>query len=380
MTDNKGTYALGNLVPGGNYEIMPGKSGSYTDGVSTLDLILVNRHLTGSRALESPYKIIAADVDGNGRISVRDIIQLQRLILNVTNTFPENKPWRFIPKSFQFPNPKDPFASPFPESKFVSNLFKDMNDGDFVAIKVGDVNNSIIPENGISPRSQETSRVFLLPQWKLQPGERVWLPIYFESRDFWWGGQFALQFNPELIKIHGFSASDELKVTDKPLSDNKWAFTWYSDDLKKIEAGEVLGFIEVEALRQTVLSNALSLSNNFFDSEAYLSTQHIDSVVVAPLTIQFASPNAATNSGLRLWPNPFKDWVTFQLPPASGSQGILDIYDVQGRKIWTKSWQLNKGDAPLFTLQGTELPHAGVYIYKYADGLGQYTGNLILQK
>jgi hypothetical protein len=103
-------------------------------------------------------------------------------------------------------------------------------------------------------------------------------------------------------------------------------------------------------------------------------------VVVAPLTIQFASPNAATNSGLRLWPNPFKDWVTFQLPPASGSQGILDIYDVQGRKIWTKSWQLNKGDTPLFTLQGTELPHAGVYIYKYADGLGQYTGNLILQK
>jgi hypothetical protein len=68
-------------------------------------------------------------------------------------------------------------------------------------------------------------------------------------------------------------------------------------------------------------------------------------VVVAPLTIQYASPNAATNSGLRLWPNPFKDWVTFQLPPASGLQGVLDIYDVQGRKIWTKSWQFNKGDA-----------------------------------
>jgi hypothetical protein len=26
------------------------------------------------------------------------------------------------------------------------------------------------------------------------------------------------------------------------------------------------------------------------------------------------------------------------------------------------------------------LPHAGVYIYKYTDGFGQYTGNLILQK
>jgi hypothetical protein len=103
-------------------------------------------------------------------------------------------------------------------------------------------------------------------------------------------------------------------------------------------------------------------------------------VVVAPLTIQYASPNAATNSGLRLWPNPFKDWVTFQLPPASGLQGVLDIYDVQGRKIWTKSWQFNKGDSSLFTLQANELPHAGVYIYKYTDGFGQYTGNLILQK
>jgi hypothetical protein len=380
ITDNKGTYSLGNLVPGGTYEFMPGKTGNYNDGVTTLDLILVNRHLTGSKALESPYKIIAADIDGNGRISVRDILQLQRLILNITNTFPENKPWRFIPKSFQFPNPKDPFATPFPESKSVSNLFSDMNDGDFVAIKVGDVNNSIIPENGVSPRSQESSRVFLLPQWKLQPGERVWLPIHFESSDLWWGGQFALQFNPELIKIHGFSGADNLNVVNKPMSENKWAFSWYTDDLKKSEAGEVLGFIEVEALRKTNLSDALTLNNNLFDSEAYLSTQNIDSVVVAPLTIQYASPNAATNSGLRLWPNPFKDWVTFQLPPASGSQGILDIYDVQGRKIWTKSWQLNKGDAQVFTLQATDLPHAGIYIYKYSDGFGQYTGNLILQR
>ena len=380
ITDNKGTYSLGNLVPGGTYEFMPGKTGNYNDGVTTLDLILVNRHLTGSKALESPYKIIAADIDGNGRISVRDILQLQRLILNITNTFPENKPWRFIPKSFQFPNSKDPFATPFPESKSVSNLFSDMNDGDFVAIKVGDVNNSIIPENGVSPRSQESSRVFLLPQWKLQPGERVWLPIHFESSDLWWGGQFALQFNPELIKIHGFSGADNLNVVNKPMSENKWAFSWYTDDLKKSEAGEVLGFIEVEALRKTNLSDALTLNNNLFDSEAYLSTQNIDSVVVAPLTFQYASPNAATNSGLRLWPNPFKDWVTFQLPPASGSQGVLDIYDVQGRKIWTKSWQLNKGDAQVFTLQATDLPHAGIYIYKYSDGFGQYTGNLILQR
>ena len=60
MTDSKGTYAVSNLLPGGNYEFMPGKTGNYTDGVSTLDLILVNRHLTGSKALESPYKIIAA--------------------------------------------------------------------------------------------------------------------------------------------------------------------------------------------------------------------------------------------------------------------------------------------------------------------------------
>jgi len=170
MTDNKGSYSLGNLVPGGTYEFMPGKTGNYTDGVTTLDLILVNRHLTGSRALESPYKIIAADVDGNGRISVRDVIQLQRLILNVTNTFPENKPWRFIPKSFQFPNSKDPFSTPFPESKAVSNLFKDMTDGDFVAIKIGDVNNSIIPENGISPRSQESSRAFYSHNGSLNQG------------------------------------------------------------------------------------------------------------------------------------------------------------------------------------------------------------------
>ena len=380
MTDIRGSYALGNLQPGKAYELMPGKSSRHGDGVTTLDLILVNRHLNGSRLLESPYQIIAADVDKNGKISVRDIIQMQRVILGITSTFPENKAWRFIPKSFRFPDARDPLSRPFPESKSLDNLTTNRSDGDFVAIKIGDVNQSVIPAPGVQPRSQEPSRALVLPNWKLEAGERVWLPLRLEQRDAWWGGQLSLDYQSEGLRIHGFAAAEGLQASARASGPGQWAMSWFANDLKQSEAGDLVGYLEVEGLRRTNLQEALRITNNSLDSEAYLETQPSGAVVVAPLAIRFASPNAAARYGLQLWPNPFRDRITFQFPEAQSAPGTLEIFDLQGRKVWTKSWSFQRGETGIYTLSGSELPHTGLYFYRYLDGTGQYTGNLVFEQ
>jgi hypothetical protein len=56
-------------------------------GVSTFDLVLITRHILGETLLDSPYKLIAADVDNSGYISVSDLIQLRELILSVRTSF-----------------------------------------------------------------------------------------------------------------------------------------------------------------------------------------------------------------------------------------------------------------------------------------------------
>jgi hypothetical protein len=43
-------------------------SGEPADGVTTLDISLVRRHILNNIVLDSPYKLLAADVDGNSKV------------------------------------------------------------------------------------------------------------------------------------------------------------------------------------------------------------------------------------------------------------------------------------------------------------------------
>jgi hypothetical protein len=82
-------------------------------------------------------------------------VELRKLILFIHPTFPANKSWRFIPASFVFPNPLDPWETPFPESIEVEDFFMERLDINFIGIKIGDVNGNASP----SPFSEnETDR------------------------------------------------------------------------------------------------------------------------------------------------------------------------------------------------------------------------------
>ncbi|MEZ4992330.1 MAG: hypothetical protein R2824_18040 [Saprospiraceae bacterium] len=63
--------------------------------------------ILGLRTLDSPYKIIAADVNNDRKVTAQDAIT-RRLILNIDTKFPNNTGWRFIDASYQFPEPGQP--------------------------------------------------------------------------------------------------------------------------------------------------------------------------------------------------------------------------------------------------------------------------------
>ena len=111
-------------------------------GVSVMDIILIQRHILGVVRLSSPYKMIAADVNRSGSITTLDIIQMQRLILGVVNGFPGNTSWRFIPASYVFPNPEHPWLEAFPEGLDYTCNQGSLQTFNFIAVKIGDVNGS----------------------------------------------------------------------------------------------------------------------------------------------------------------------------------------------------------------------------------------------
>jgi hypothetical protein len=146
---NVGYYSeFGVISPTPGYEtaIVPRKNDQPLNGVTTFDLTQISKHILGLEMLDSPYKIIAADANQDGKVTTFDIIVLRRLILGITSELPNGKSWRFLPDNYVFPNPQDPFTPSFPEQIVVPasadplpTLFK------FRGLKIGDVNFSAFP-------------------------------------------------------------------------------------------------------------------------------------------------------------------------------------------------------------------------------------------
>ncbi|MBR9920359.1 MAG: hypothetical protein GYB31_05910 [Bacteroidetes bacterium] len=140
-TDILGGYAL-NLYAGGDFEVAPQSDMDPMGGVTTIDLLLISQHILGVNVLSSPYQLLAADANNSGGVSTLDIVSIRKVILALETEFPNNTIWRFIDADYQFPEPENPWAEPFPESIVFFDYQQAVNDADFIAVKTGDVNHS----------------------------------------------------------------------------------------------------------------------------------------------------------------------------------------------------------------------------------------------
>ena len=137
MTSESGLFAFNDLVRELDYLVDPIKTDNPANGVSTKDLVVIQRHLLDIDQMTSPYKLVAADANNSRSVSASDIAALRKLILGKTTGFSKVDSWRFIPKNFNFEDPSDPWALPgFPENMEYKNLGGHMTNSDFVAVKV----------------------------------------------------------------------------------------------------------------------------------------------------------------------------------------------------------------------------------------------------
>ena len=90
--------------------------------VTTLDITLIRRHILGIVALDSPYKILAADVNGSVSVTTLDITFIRRLILGISATLPKGA-WQFVPSGLVFPDPKLPW-NPDPARHYAGHTFR----------------------------------------------------------------------------------------------------------------------------------------------------------------------------------------------------------------------------------------------------------------
>ena len=144
-TDINGYYEFLDLEYYSDYRVTPNKEGNPLNGVSTFDIVLIQQHILGFNRLDSPYKIIAADVNNSGSVTTLDLIAIRRLILSLDQGFSNVPSWKFIKAYFDFPDPENPWLTEFPEYIHFNDLNTSRSNQDFIAIKMGDVNDSANP-------------------------------------------------------------------------------------------------------------------------------------------------------------------------------------------------------------------------------------------
>jgi lysyl endopeptidase len=142
-SDSLGNYQFVNIPVAGNYTLKSLNDVTDLNGVTTYDLVLISKHTLGIEILDSPWKMVAADINLSNSVTTNDIVEGRKVILGINLGFPANTSWRFFPAYTTFNNPANPFQGGLPPDYIsVNNLQGNYIGADFKGIKVGDLNNT----------------------------------------------------------------------------------------------------------------------------------------------------------------------------------------------------------------------------------------------
>ncbi len=359
LTENDGAFMFDALQKKMDYTLSPYKNDDILNGVSTLDIVLIQRHILGIQELDSPYKLIAADVNNSKRVTAADLVDLRRVILGINSEFTNNKSWRFVDAQYVFTNASNPF--PFAEDILKQNTESDHSGLDFIAVKVGDVNASAkvnsIQNMNVESRNAQTWYVNTLSASK---GNVVDVKIKSDDISQLTGMQMTLKFDPAKVSLENIH-SDMLSLNDDnfgftQLSDGKINISWHSAQpiLAKnnmlILTFKVLSDIHGEPL---VEIDQDGLNPEIYTVEGDLRVQNV--------RLQTDMQPVALSDRFEVYqniPNPFNTSTTigFNLPESSNV--ALKVVDATGKLIYQTQSNFGKGynafelDAQLLNLSG----------------------------
>lgn len=163
LTGITGCYEFRNLISGNTYTVVPSKVSEAKQGIDQNDASLVAQYAGGLLSLDSPYKIIAADVveDPHARIKSSDAQLISKVAApELPNDFGGQASWKFVDAGFEFPAVSATYSyKDFPNSRTIQHLNGEHCGVDFLGIKMGDVNLSAQLQSNVtfnfSPESIE---------------------------------------------------------------------------------------------------------------------------------------------------------------------------------------------------------------------------------
>ncbi|MBK8966931.1 MAG: lamin tail domain-containing protein [Lewinellaceae bacterium] len=338
QTDINGDYTISIPLVSGNYTLKPLKNSNKTNGLSVVDALVVQQHLTGNAPITDPYKQVAADVNKSNSITTLDAALINQVLLgNPAANAIFNTSWRFVPASYALPLP--PWG--FPEKIDLTGVNADQSGLDFTGIKLGDLAAGYADPANFGGGSPKPLRWRIGDQLLDQTGPLA-LDVATAAFDDLAALQCAFRFDPAQLALDSIEvlqrlplAAGDFGLFDKNKGEIRLVWSNGSKGFD-LEAGASVFRLHFQVLQTgNRLSEALGLGSAILPGFAYTSTL-VESAVELDFVNVTATGAPLSPVGLQLFqnrPNPFHEatTVSFFLPEACTAQ--LRVLDVGGREL-----------------------------------------------
>lgn len=368
LSGDSGLFAFPDNPAEHNYILTVEKTDRPKNGVSTIDIVLLQKHIIGIAEMTNPYQIIAADVNGDQQITGLDMIEMRKLILGDISQFKIGKSWTFIDKKQEFPNAYSPW--PLKEQIEVVDLNDDMMDQEFMAIKIGDVNQDV-SVNGFSkpePRTKEMLS-FIMKDTFIHEGQELTIPVRAENFKRIYGYQFTLN-HPGLEIIEIKSSSLAFQESFMKQHEDMSIISW--NDIQSISSDEELFAIKVIATKSQLLSQSLEINSHMLTAEAYQG----DRLNVLGVNLEFEI-DYRDFEVLQNRPNPFNTVTKIPFSIPIDGEVTLRIFDVSGSLVKDETSFFYKG---YHEIEVNAQDLQGVYHYQLLNGYQSITKKMIVLK
>lgn len=374
ISDESGIYAFVDLPQAVNFELRAHYEDEAINGITTLDIVLIQKHILGIQTLDSPYKIIAADVNGSENVSGADIVQLRKLILGYYDEFPASPSWRFIATNQVFIDELSPW--PLEESvEFVASQSFEVED--FISIKVGDVNLTRTMGFADDEPIIRSTKTITLDYEILNDGYTSNLQISHDDQLTLLGLQFTMDldsdapFAVESVKPAALAIEASMIRQDK-----NFLHVCYSEPVAKTINGLLFEF----NFGPTSLSHIV-LNQSIMKAEAYVETASGIEVYQVDLRQKENQSTTQVNKLVVLQnkPNPFTDYTEIPFTMTSSDLVTLEIRDVTGVLLLSKTSLFQSGENR-FTIQSSDFTKQlkdGVLIYTISNSTERISRKMV---
>ncbi len=329
-TNIDGAYYCDRMLDNVTYRIEPHKDGDYLNGITTIDLVLIQRHILGIETIHDERILLAADVNNDGKVTASDISDLRKLILGTKNEMAGKRSWIFLLKDYK---ENDPML--IPRYASINAQKNHTYTNDFIGIKIGDINlsaDAFLSSNIVKSRAQ--SKFIQIHQAEKISDNEYRVSIGADDAGWITGLQMGLKWDANVKVKDIVSGIIDLKPENFTLNSASLKVSWSSSEGIRIPKDGVLFDLILTDVGDVNTDSWLSISTDF--SSEWIDNQLNDFDVKAKF-ISNPLPGTETLMVYQNTPNPFTESTLVNYYLETEDWVNITVTDVDGRAIYTNS-------------------------------------------